>query len=75
MWAPSSLIRDQISVPYIARQILNHWITREVLGKHHFNQVVRVAITGAVDVMYPLLSQGSPEKKNQLDTEREREIR
>ena len=30
MWDPSSLTRDQNQVPCIARQILNHWTTREV---------------------------------------------
>ena len=32
MWDLSSLSRDWTHVPCIARQILNHWITREVLG-------------------------------------------
>ena len=31
MWHLSSLTRDQTRVPYIGRQILNHWTTREVL--------------------------------------------
>ena len=30
MWNISSLTRDQIHVPCIARQIFNHWATREV---------------------------------------------
>ena len=30
MWDLSSLTRDQTCVPWIARNILNHWITREV---------------------------------------------
>ena len=31
MWDPSSLTGDQTCIPCIARQILNHWTTREVL--------------------------------------------
>ena len=31
MWDLSSLTRDQTHVPFIGRQILNHWTTREVL--------------------------------------------
>ena len=34
MWNPCSLIRDQTCVPCIARQILNHWTTREVPDSH-----------------------------------------
>ena len=30
LWYLSSLTRDQIHVPCIRRQILNHWTTREV---------------------------------------------
>ena len=30
MWDLSSPIRDQVTVPYIGRWILNHWTTREV---------------------------------------------
>ena len=29
---PSSSTRDQTHIPWIARQILNHWTTREVPG-------------------------------------------
>ena len=32
MWNLSSLIRDQTRIACIARQILNHWTTREVPG-------------------------------------------
>ena len=30
IWNLSSLTKDQIHIPCIARQILNHWTTREV---------------------------------------------
>ena len=30
MWDLSSLTRDQTHIPYIGRQIINHWTTREV---------------------------------------------
>ena len=30
MWGLSSWARDQTHIPCITRQILNHWITREV---------------------------------------------
>lgn len=33
MWDRSSLTRDCTGIPCIARQILNHRITREVLGR------------------------------------------
>ena len=33
MWDRSSLTRACTGIPCIARQILNHWITREVLGR------------------------------------------
>ena len=33
MWDLCSLIRDQNHIPFIARQILNHWTTRGVLRK------------------------------------------
>ena len=32
MWDPNSPIRDRTHVPYIERQIPNHWATREVPG-------------------------------------------
>ena len=32
MWDLSSPTRDRICVPFIGRQILNHWTTREVPG-------------------------------------------
>ena len=39
MWNLSSLTRDRICIPCIARQILNHWNTREVsrAGDLYFN--------------------------------------
>ena len=36
MWDLSSLTRDQTHVPYIERQVLNHWTTREVPEKRGF---------------------------------------
>ena len=30
MWGLSALTRDQIHIPCIGRQIINHWTTREV---------------------------------------------
>ena len=34
MWDLSSLTKDQTCIPCIERQILNHWVTRQI--PHHF---------------------------------------
>ena len=39
-WDLSSLTRDQTYVPSIAKQILNHWTTREVPGDKFFKEVI-----------------------------------
>ena len=44
MWDLSSLTRDQTLVPSIARQILNHWTTREVLVGGWVGEVVGFCI-------------------------------
>ena len=36
MWDLSFLTRHQTCIPCIARQILNHWTTREVQSTHTF---------------------------------------
>ena len=38
----SSLTRDRTHVPCIARQILNHWLTREVCNKYVLSMMYRV---------------------------------
>ena len=41
MWNLSSLTRDGTYVPCIGRQILNHWITREVLQMSLFFSLLK----------------------------------
>jgi len=55
IWDLSSPTRDQTSIPCIARQILNHWTTRQVLPKDWLCQTMTV-IASSVQFSHSFLS-------------------
>ena len=55
IWDLSSPTRDQTSIPCIARQILNHWTTRQVLPKDWLCQTMTV-IASSVKFSHSVVS-------------------
>lgn len=52
----SSWTRDQISIPCIARQILNHWTTRVVPRRHIFQHYCEKFVKGAPESLESVIT-------------------